>query len=136
MAHISKEQSLAAWRQLQARQNPLRHMRPIPDKARGSKYGCCGIRIDGTPEFIDAVLSNLQDLLSGENHATRLELSRSDVQAVTVNGETKTFENADDRAQVCYIRLHERGRAEGKTASVALNPERDQATLDFMAARR
>jgi hypothetical protein len=134
MAHTPKAETLQAWANLTPNQNPLRYMDAIPDKAKGSKYGCCGIRIDGTPEFVDAVLSCLKPLLDGENHDTRLELSRSDVQPVEINGAKKTFENASHRAQVCYIRLHERGRAEGKWASRVLNPERDAATLRLINA--
>ena len=104
------------WRELPAGQNPLGSMRPIPYKREGSKYGACGIRIDGTPEFIDAVLSNLKGLLDGENALTRLELARREVKPVTVNGEVKTFANAEEGAEVCYIRLHVRGR-EGSMAA-------------------
>lgn len=35
---------------LGTRPRPLEHMRPIPYKAEGSRYGACGIRIDGTLE--------------------------------------------------------------------------------------
>ena len=85
----------------------LPHFRPIPYKAEGSRYGACGIRIDGTPAFIDAVLSHLQEVLDGENQITRLELSRAKVDGAKLG---KAFHNAEDDAEVCYIRVHMRGR--------------------------
>lgn len=106
----TKEGLLQYWAaKLRRRINPLKFMVPIPYKASGSKYGCCGIRIDGSPEFIDAVLSQLTDLMDGENAYTRLELARNPVEAVTIKGETKGFENAVFEAECCYIRLHQRG---------------------------
>ena len=113
---MKKSDALAHWRTLKTPQDPLAHMTPIPYKAQGSRYGACGIRIDGTPAFIDAVLSRLTPLLDGENHLARLELARHEVQPTEINGERKTFANAETGAEVCYIRLHVRGR-EGAMAS-------------------
>ncbi len=105
-------------------------MRPIPPKAAGSRYGCCGIRIDGTPEFIDAVLSNLKSLLDGENHLTRLELARNPVKPTEIAGKHKGFENAEVDAECCYIRLHLRGH-EGVIASGAFSKHLDGATKRY-----
>lgn len=120
---MRKEQTLNQWRGMAAGQNPLPHMEPIPYKARGSRYGACGIRIDGTPAFIDAVLSNLKALIDGENAITRLELSRSEVDG---SGIGKALENKVRGAQVCYIRLHVRGN-EGQHAA-SYNPGLRAAT--------
>jgi hypothetical protein len=68
---MKKDESLKRWRALPQGQDPLPHFQPIPYKTSGSRYGCCGIRIDGNPEFIDAVLSNLKTLLDGEGTANR-----------------------------------------------------------------
>lgn len=103
----TKEAELMKWRGMNERINPLPHMEAIPYKATGSRYGACGIRIDGNPEFIDAVLSNLQDLLAGEGIGTRLELARHTVDG---SGIGKDLPNAGTGAEVCYIRLHQRGR--------------------------
>jgi len=110
---MKKAEALARWRELPEGLNPLAEMIPIPYKAEGSKYGACGIRIDGTPAFIDAVLSNLKDLLDGENAVTRLGLARNEVDG---SGIGKALPNKETGAEVCYIRLHERGR-EGSIAS-------------------
>jgi hypothetical protein len=83
-------------------------MRAIPYKAKGSKYGACGVRIDGSPEFIDAVLSHLKPMIRGEGINTRLELGRTQVDGSNLG---KSF--GYSQGEVCYIRLHERGD-EGK----------------------
>ena len=107
---MKKAEAITHWRELPEDVNPLETMLPIPYKATGSKYGACGVRIDGTPEFIDAVLGRLKSLLAGENMRTRLELARHEVGPVEINGEVKAFENrAGGNAEVCYIRLHVRG---------------------------
>lgn len=105
----TKAGELARWATLPDA-NPLKAMEIIPYKSAGSKYGACGIRIDGTPEFIDAVLSKLKELIDGENAMTRLELARSVVDGSGIN---KKLPNATNGAECCYIRLHERGD-EGK----------------------
>lgn len=68
--------------------------RPRGPKTFGPAYKA-GIRIDGTPEFVDATLSHLLlpclPCLSGEN----LELSRARV-------------DGEGDAEVCYIRVRSR----------------------------
>lgn len=114
---MKKKDALIQWRGLGDNLPIIPHMQPIPYKATGSRYGACGIRIDGSPDFIDAVLSRLKDLLAGENSVTRLELARSEVNK---DGGIKKFENAATSkgkpAEVCYIRLHMRGH-EGSIAA-------------------
>ena len=124
-----KADELANWKQMEAGQDPLPHMGVIPYKSKGSRYGACGIRIDGSPAFIDAVLSNLKTLIDGENHCTRLELSRS-----KVNTGFKELPNADRDAECCYIRLHMRGR-EAAAASVFFDRHLAEPTRRFAAAQ-
>jgi hypothetical protein len=133
---MTKRETLDRWLQQQGTVNPLSVMGIIPDKATGSSYGACGIRIDGTPEFIDAVMGKLKDLIDGENHLTRLELSRNEVKPVTINGTTKHFAKADTDAEVCYIRLHERGRAMGTEMSAMFDRQLDGATKRFATSRK
>ena len=103
---MTKKETLARWKALQAGQEIMPHFTPIPYKATGSTYGACGIRIDGNPAFIDAVLSRLQDLIARENPETRLGLVRNTVDG---KGLDKEFLNKETGAEVSYIRLHERG---------------------------
>lgn len=106
---MDKKEAMEHWKSLEPNQNPLEHMQVIPYKSGGSKYGTCGIRVDGSPEFIDAVLSNLKPLLDGEGDETRLELARREVTPTEVKGQVKGYANRVREAEVCYIRLHERG---------------------------
>jgi hypothetical protein len=102
-----KEELLKHWAKLRPNQNPLPLMEAMSYKKKGSSFGCSGIRIDGSPQFIDAVLSNLKPLLEGEGIATRLVASRMSVKH---SEGYKAGENADDDSEVCYIRLQQRGR--------------------------
>jgi len=107
---MNKQQTIEHWQGLEAGLPILKHMQPIPYKASGSTYGACGIRIDGNPAFIDAVMSRLKDLLAGEGIDTRLGLARNTVTpTLKINGQTKHFGNTANEAEVCYIRLHTRG---------------------------
>lgn len=107
---MTKDEAMSRWRSLTERLNPLKYMKPIPYRAKGSKYGADSIRISGSPKFIDSVLSNLTGILEGECNETRLTASRTKVKPNTVNGKTRTYDNASEDAEVMYILLHERGR--------------------------
>ena len=99
---MKKKETLDHWRAMPDDRNPLDVMRAIAYKTTGARYGLDGIRIDGSPEFIDAVLSRLKPLLAGENASTRLELSYNEV---------KPRDGHDyNGGHCCYIRLHERGQ--------------------------
>jgi hypothetical protein len=128
---MKKADAMRHWKQLPADVDPLPHMTPIAYKTEGSRYGCCGIRIDGNPEFVDAVLSRLKPLLDGENHVTRLELARNPVKRREGFNAGK---NADTGAECCYIRLHARG-AEGVMVSAVFDKELDGATERFANAQ-
>lgn len=108
----------------------LPHFTPVAYKATGSRYGACGIRIDGNPRFVNAVLSRLKDLIAGENHVTRLELARHIVDGSGIN---KDLPNADNGAEVCYIRLHMRGQ-QGAMASMFFDKHLDGATKTYETA--
>ena len=124
---MKKAEALERWKALPEGMNPLAEMVPIPYKAEGSKYGACGIRIDGTPEFIDAVLSRLKPLIDGENSVTRLGLARN---VVDGSGIGKALPNKEREAEVCYIRLHVRG---GESAE-AIFGGHEEATKRFAEA--
>ena len=131
---MKKSEALQQWAALEPDQNPLEAMTPIAYKSTGSRYGACGIRIDGNPDFVNAVLSRLKPLLDGENQVTRLELARSEVKPTEIHGETRTFGNADRGAEVCYIRLHMRG-SEG-AMMMGLMQQNVEATDRFAATSR
>ena len=109
---MEKKEAIRRWQNLTPDQEILPHFTPIAADARGSTFGACGIRISGNPEFIDAVLSRLKDLLAAEAGSTRLNLSRQPVKPVTINsGDSvvdKKWNNADTDAETCYIQIRER----------------------------
>ena len=113
----TKAQVLEQWRELPENVHILSVMQPIPYKTEGRSFGTDGIRIDGSPKFVDAVLGKLKELIDGENAITRLGLSRS-----PANTEFKSNPNASGDAEVCYIRLHVRGH-EGSIAMGAFGPK-------------
>lgn len=109
---MEKKEALRRWQNLVPDQPIIPHFTPIAADARGSTFGACGIRISGNPEFIDAVLSRLKDLLSCEAGSTRLSLSRQPVKTVAITtGDSvveKQWKNADTDAETCYIQVRER----------------------------
>jgi hypothetical protein len=127
---MKKEEALKTWKAMPANLPILPHFAPISYKATGSKYGACGIRIDGNPEFVRAVMSRLQDLIAGENHVTRLGLAWN---VVDGSGIGKKLDNAETNAECCYIRLHMRGN-EGSIASSIFDKHLDKATEQFSEA--
>jgi hypothetical protein len=127
---MKKAETLSSWKALPDNLPMLAHMNPIPYKARGSTYGACGIRIDGTPQFVESVLSHLKELIDGENHITRLALNRTKVDG---SGIGKDLPNAAEQAEVCYIRLHVRG-SEGAIASSIFDKHLNAPTERFASA--
>lgn len=105
---MEKKDAIRRWQNLTPDQEILPHFTPIAADARGSTFGACGIRISGNPEFIDAVLSRLKDLLAAEAGSTRLNLSRQPVKTVAIGDVEKKWNNADTDAETCYIQIRER----------------------------
>jgi len=97
---MKKNQFLNYWRGLQAQQAVK--PQPIAYKHEGSTYDEDSIRLTGSRQFIDSVLSRLQDLLDFENGSTRLQV----VYKETLDRETK---QVIPDAFNCYVQVHERG---------------------------
>jgi len=98
---IQKDDFLAVWRSMKSQQ-PLKP-RPVPYKHEGSTIDEDGIRVTGTLEFIEAVISRLSDLLKFENsEATRLQISCSELT------DKDTGRRIEGRFR-CSIQVHERG---------------------------
>jgi len=98
---LKKQDVIQIWQKLDLK-NPLPFMTPIPAGHKGKTFGLHGVRIDGSEEFILAILSNLKPLLEGENSSTRLDVSFLDC------SEAKDGFNKGNGGNVCYIRLHQR----------------------------
>ena len=100
MTRYNKKDALAHWRSLPTGA-PLKPY-AIPYEHTGSTYGHDGIRIEGSREFIDAVLGRLKDLLVCENTDTRFGLNYQAVQP-------RPGKPASGGDWVCYVKIHERG---------------------------
>ena len=97
---MKKQELLKRWRGLKPNQSL--EPQPIMYKHTGSTFDEDGIRITGSREFIDTVLSRLKDLLAFEGATTRLQCS---------------YQQATDKATglplpsyKCYIQVCMRGR--------------------------
>ena len=101
---MRKKELLEHWAALTPNQTIMDKMQSLPYKHEGKTFGLDGIRIDGSMEFIDSVLSRLQDMLTGENCTTRLQTNISDC------SKAEGDFNKGNGGNVCYIRLAERGR--------------------------
>tara|TARA_Y100000310_G_C20174698_1_gene575275 strand:+ start:230 stop:553 length:324 start_codon:yes stop_codon:yes gene_type:complete len=74
---------------------------PVPYKHKGSTFDQDGIRITGSPEFIDSVLSTLKGVLGCENGKTRLQLAYSQSVCKESGRKLDSFQ--------CYVQVHDRG---------------------------
>ena len=99
----TKKETLAIWRDAPEHANLAELVHPIPYGRKGKTYGLDGIRIDGSPEFIEAVLGRLKDLLMLENGETRLATHIADCDQAAAEY------NKGNGGHVCYIRCHYRG---------------------------
>ena len=96
---MKKKEALKRWAGLKPNQkvNPS----VVPYKHEGSTFDQDGIRLTGSQEFIDSVLSHLKSYLELENGETRLSISYA--QAT----DRHTKEKLD--SYQCYVQVHERG---------------------------
>jgi len=123
---MKKAELLKRWNELPANQNPLKVMVPLPPKFKGKTFGLDGVRIDGSMEFIEAVLSCLKPLIDGENNVTRLQLAHNDC------SEAEGDFNKGNGGNVCYIRLHQR-TLQGSASSAFFDRNLHKTTERFAA---
>ena len=96
---MKKAEFLSHWKGIEANQDI--NISPVPYKHTGSTYDQDGIRLTGSPEFIDSVLSRLKDLLLHENGSTRLQL--------VYKQSTDRHTNQSIDGFNCYVQVHRRG---------------------------
>ena len=96
---MKKAEILAHWAKLPPNQEVKPE--PVPYKHKGSTYDECGIRITGTREFIDSVLSRLKDLLPYEGGETRLQVVYVEAKDRKTGALTGSW--------TAYVQVHERG---------------------------
>jgi hypothetical protein len=105
----TKGETLARWTSLP--ENLPLNPAVVPYKHEGSTYCEDGIRITGSRQWIEAVLSHLKPLLAHEGTTTRLAVSLSEATDRETRAPLGTWS--------CYIQVHERGR-EAKIANTIL----------------
>jgi len=97
---MKKKELLTHWRGIAPNQ-PL-DPAVVPYKHEGSTFDQDGIRITGSREWIDSVLSRLTDLLAHENCSTRLQVSYQEATDKVSRQPLGSF--------CCYVQVHQRGR--------------------------
>ena len=107
---MKKAQFLDHWQGIESDQKI--NISPVTYKHEGSTYDEDGIRLTGSREFIDSVLSRLKDLLNHENGSTRLQV----VYKESTNRHTQELLDSYN----CYIQVHERG-GQAKMANFIIN---------------
>jgi hypothetical protein len=103
---MTKQEAMKRWAGLTANMPLKPHV--IPYKAEGSSYGADAIRITGSSEFVDSVLSRLMDLMDYENGQTRLGFSRNPVDLSKVKADGSKL--GAGVPESCYIQVCARGR--------------------------
>jgi hypothetical protein len=103
---MKKNEFLAHWASIDSNQKVK--PTPVPYKHEGTTYAEDGIRITGSEEFIESVLSRLKDLLRFEGTDTRLQVAYQETKDRATGEPTGSFN--------CYIQVHERGQ-EAKMAN-------------------
>ena len=103
---MKKAEFIKHWAALPANQ-PLKP-EVVPYKHKGTTFDEDGVRITGSPAFIDAVLSRLKDLLTFENTQTRLQVLHAESKDRKTGQLTGSYS--------CYVQVHERGE-EAKMAN-------------------
>lgn len=98
----TKPEILEFWKKLRS-DSPIL-MKPIEYNHRGSTYGEDGIRITGSPQFIQSVLARLKEFLNFESPSTKLSISYRETQSPSASqfGQTKT-------SYVFYLQSKKRG---------------------------
>lgn len=98
---ISKEDFIAIWENIQP--NQIIVPEPIAYKHEGTTIDEDGIRICGSIKFIQAVISNLTQMLRFDSRETRLSIACSQI--------TDRYTGKVIKGKYrCSIQIHERGR--------------------------
>jgi hypothetical protein len=67
-----KAEVLQFWQNLKPNM-PIR-MEPVPETHEGTRFRSDGMRITGSPEFINSVMSRIKDIMQMENEYQRLDV--------------------------------------------------------------
>ena len=96
----TKREIINYWRTIEPNQPIM--PQPVPREKEGSTYGYDGIRITGSFEFIDSVLSRFKDFLYKESPHTKLNLIYRQIEGKDRDPNMNKY--------VFYINVGERGK--------------------------
>lgn len=118
MPPVGKSRLLKLWENMPETPDSelVRQMAPFPRGKRGPKFGECGIRIEGSEEFIKAVLGRLKPLLLYESSLTRLETSIMDIHETRFENGRRICGPVRQGTNCLYLRYHERSERASKIA--------------------
>lgn len=74
-----KAEVLQFWRNLKP--NLPIQMMPVPESHKGTRFRADGLRITGTPQFINSILSRIQDLIVMESDDYRLDVEYRQIES-------------------------------------------------------
>ena len=118
LQRLTKKQFLQHWTGL--KRNQKLDPRPVPYSHTGSSYNEDSIRITGSREFIDSVLSRVSDLLEFESNNTRLDVNYTEVAGRSKDAQGRPIFSKDGTGTwVCYVKVAERGH-EAKMANAII----------------
>lgn len=84
-----KSDVLNFWRNLKP--NMPISMSPVSELHKGTRFRQDGIRITGNPNFINSVLSRIQDIMSFENNGIRLDVEYRQIESTTDTDQKPEF---------------------------------------------
>jgi hypothetical protein len=97
-----KEQILNFWSRLPGAM-PIQPFKVVPKAHQGSTYTYDGVRVTGTQQFINSIVSRIKDLINYDQGNTRLHLRyRQQVDKDTQEPLPNSF--------VFYVQVRERGK--------------------------
>lgn len=80
-------------------------MEPVPEHHRGTRFRNDGMRITGSPQFINSIMSRIKDLLQFEGGQYRLDVEYRQIEAPTASQMNSDY--------VFYVHLIKKGESGG-----------------------
>jgi hypothetical protein len=110
----SKKEILTHWSQVPPGL-PLTSIRTVPSSHKGSTITFDGLRITGSSQWIDFILSRLRDMLGYEGEQTRLQvIYKQQIDSKTQMGRPNSY--------VFYLQVKQRGDTEKSPNPVFTTP--------------
>ncbi len=113
---LNKKDIITHWSQIPPGK-PMGIIRTVPAEHQGSAMSYDGLRVTGSTQWIDFVLSRLRDVLSYENEKTRLQLVyKQQIDRKTEMGRPNSY--------IFYMQAKDREAPKQKLDFSTLQPEK------------